>query len=105
MKLVPTTLGAAVALALAQLAAAQPSVIAPHSRTYNIDQQGAQNSAQVGSGDTGTQTSGSGNQTSATQGNNNQSTLQSGTTDHGTQQSGSDNSAPPRLQRGRYSQN
>ena len=68
MKFLPMTLSAAVALAVAQMAAAQPSVIAPRSGNTTVEQNGVQNSNQVGSGNQSTQTYGSGNQTSATQG-------------------------------------
>ena len=57
MKFVPTTLAGAVALAVAQLATAQPTTVAPNS--VNIDQQGVQNSNQLGTGNTATVTQGS----------------------------------------------
>jgi hypothetical protein len=75
MRLFPATLAGAVALAFAEMAVAQaPTTIAPNST--NIEQQGAQNSTQVGTDNQSTQVYGNDNQTSATQGDQNQTTQQ-----------------------------
>ena len=86
MKLLTTSLAGAVALALAQLANAQaPQTIAPNS--VNVDQQGVQNSTQLGTDNQSTQVNGNENQTSATQGDQNQTTQQ-GDQSQATQESG-----------------
>src|SRR5262245_57947833 len=75
MKFVPTALAGAVTLALAQFAMAQaPRVIAPNSdNRVNVEQQGVQNSQQIGSGNQSSQVLGNDNQSTTQQGSQNQS--------------------------------
>jgi len=62
MKLVPTALAGAVTIAFAQVAMAQaPRVIAPNSGNTSIEQQGVQNSTQLGSGNQSSQVLGNDN--------------------------------------------
>jgi hypothetical protein len=68
MKLVPTALAGAVTIAFAQAAMAQaPRVIAPNSdNSVNVEQQGVQNSQQIGSGNQSSQVLGNDNQSTNT---------------------------------------
>ena len=94
MKFVTTALAGAVTIAFAQFATAEaPRVVAPHS--VNIEQQGAQNSTQYGSGNQSSQVYGSGNQSTTMQGDQNQSV----------QQQGSGNTGSNTYQRGAQNQN
>ena len=88
MKVFRKALAGAVALAFAQIASAQaPTTIAPNS--VNVDQQGVQNSNQIGTDNQSTQVNGNDNQTSATQGDQNQNAQ--GTGNQQSQQYGSGN--------------